>query len=411
MDHDVIGSEPDRAPRRHPAVRTVRLPDRLRRHRRTLVALVAVVAVVGVVAVLRAGIAGLKPEQGPGAPVAGAQRKPPLAGSVITLVSGQNTLYALAADSGAGSRPILLASDNDGATWSTLMLPGMPSDQSAVAGWRLTVTGVEESLSIENGDAATITVGGTDSPFVTRRVVPRGPWARVPAGREAMLRICSAPRCRTPRLDYLEPRTGELGPLQVQPPVTPRALGVVGGQLWVAGVDPATHRYAIAASLDDGASWATVPLPAVSTDPALVVQVLPVPELNTAWLLLGKPARRGAIAVTGLWVVPAPVPQLSAAPHQVRSEHPLDSVTGAVGLKDGRLVVIDRGVLTVLSQDGVADAAESSDAGSVGYVLREPQRGPHLLVVALALRSDGVAAIATSLTGNANDWKVRPVVL
>ena len=154
-----------------------------------------------------------------------------------------------------------------------------------------------------------------------------------------------------------------------------------------------------------------MPLPKVSTDPALVVQVLPVPELNTAWLLLGKPARRGAIAATGLWVVPAPVPHLSAAPHQVRSEDPLDSVTGAVGLKDGRLVVIDRGVLTVLSQDGVADVAESSDVGSVGYVLRGPQRGPHLLVVALALRSDGVAAIATSLTGNANDWKVRPVVL
>ena len=38
MDHDVIGSEPDRAPRGRPAVRTVRLPDRLRRHRRTLVA-------------------------------------------------------------------------------------------------------------------------------------------------------------------------------------------------------------------------------------------------------------------------------------------------------------------------------------------------------------------------------------
>ena len=91
MDHDVIGSEPDRAPRRRPAARTMRLPDRLRRHRRTLVALAAVVAVVGVVTVLRAGITGLKPERGPGAPVAGAQRKPPLAGTVITLVSGQNT--------------------------------------------------------------------------------------------------------------------------------------------------------------------------------------------------------------------------------------------------------------------------------------------------------------------------------
>ncbi|HVC74052.1 MAG TPA: hypothetical protein VNC85_09790, partial [Mycobacteriales bacterium] len=153
-----------------------------------------IVAVVGVVAVLRAGITGLKPERGPGAPVAGAQRKPPLAGSVITLVSGPNTLYALTADSAAGSRPILLASENDGATWSTLTLPGMPSDQSAVTGWQLTVTGVEESLAIENGDGATISVGGADIPFVTRRIVPREAWARVPAGREAMVRICPAPR-------------------------------------------------------------------------------------------------------------------------------------------------------------------------------------------------------------------------
>jgi hypothetical protein len=409
VDHDVIGSEPDRAPRGRPAVRTVRLPDRLRRHRRTLIAVAAVVAVVGVVTVLRAGITGLKPEHGPGAPVAGAQRKPPLAGSVITLVSGPNTLYALTADSAAGSRPILLASENDGATWSTLTLPGMPSDQSAVTGWQLTVTGVEESLAIENGDGATISVGGADIPFATRRIVPREAWARVPAGREAMVRLCPAPRCRTPRLDYLEPRTGDLGPLQVQPPITPRALGVVGGQLWVAGIDPATHRYAVAVSMDDAGSWTTVSLPGVSTDPKLVARVLPVPELNTAWLMLGMPGRRDALAATDLWVVPTP--DVGGPPHQVRPEDPLDSVTGAVGLKDGRLVVIDRGVLTVLSQDGVADVAESSDVGSVGYVLRQPQRGPHLLVVALALRSDGVAAIATSLTGNANDWKIRPVVL
>jgi hypothetical protein len=411
VDHDVIGSEPDRTPRRRPAGQTVRLPDRLRRHRRTLVALAVVVAVIGVVTVLRAGITGLKPEQGPGAPVVGAQRKPPLAGSVITLVSGQNTLYALAADSAAASRPILLASENDGATWSTLTLPGMPSDQSAVAGWQLTVTGVEESLAIENGDGATISVGGADIPFVTRRIVPRQFWARVPAGREAMVRICPQPRCHTERLDYLEPRTGELGPLQVQPPVTPRALGVVGSQIWVAGVDPTTRRYAVAVSMDDAGSWATMSLPTASTDPKLVARVLPVPELNTAWLLLGKPGRGGALASTDLWVVPVPTPHVGGAPHQVRSEDPLDSVTGAVGLKDGRLVVIDRGVLTVLAQDGVADVAESSDVGSVGYVLRQPQRGPHLLVVALALRSDGVAAIATSLTGNANDWRIRPVVL
>ena len=408
MDHDVIGSEPDRAPRRRTAARTMRLPDRLRRHRRTLVALAAVIAVVGVVTVLRAGITGLKPEQGPGAPVAGAQGKPPLAGTVITLVSGQNTLYALASDSAAGSRPRLLASENDGGSWSTLTLPGMPSDPSAVAGWQLTVSGVEDSLSVEDGDGATVTVGGAGSPFVTRRIVPRPFWARVPAGREGMVRICPPPRCRAPELEYLEPRTGERGPLQVQPPVTARSLGVLGSQLWVAGIDPATHRYAMAVSVDDAGSWKTVSLPAVATDPRLVARVLPVPELNTAWLLLGKPGRRGALTTTDLWVVSTP--DVGGARHRVRPDDPLDSVTGAVGLKDGRLVVIDRGVLTVLAQDGVADRAESSDVGSVGYLLREPQRGPHLLVVALALRSDGVAAIATSLTGNANDWKIRPVV-
>jgi hypothetical protein len=409
VDHDVIGSEPDRAPRRRPAARAVRLPDRLRRHRRSLVVLAVVLAVVGMVTALRAGITGLKPEHGPGAPVAGAQRKPPLAGTVLSLASGQNTLYALTSDSAAGSRPMLLASDNDGRTWSTLTLPGMPSDPSAVAGWQLAVTGIEDSLAVEDGDGATVTVGGANTPFVTRRIVPRESWARVPAGREAMVRICPVSRCRTPRLEYLEPRTGERGSLKVQPPITPRALGVLGTQLWVAGIDPATHRYGLAFSADDAGTWTTVPLPQVATDPKLVVRVLPAPELDTAWLLLGRPARRGAIAPTDLWLVPTP--QVGGTPHRVRPDEPLDAVTGAVGLKDGRLVVIDGGVLTVLDPDGVADRMRSSDVESTRYLLRQPQRGPHLLVVALALRTDGVAAIATSLTGNANDWKIRPVVL
>jgi hypothetical protein len=38
-------------------------------------------------------------------------------------------------------------------------------------------------------------------------------------------------------------------------------------------------------------------------------------------------------------------------------------------------------------------------------------RGPHLLIVAEAVRTDGVASIATSDTGDANDWDVRPIVL
>jgi hypothetical protein len=409
VDHDVIGSEPERSPRRPRAVRSVRLPDRLRRHRRALAALAVVLAVVGVVAALRAGIAGLKPESGPGAPVAGAQRKPPLSGTVLDLAAGQNTLYALASDCAAGCRPMLLASANDGATWSTLTLPGMPSDPSAVTGWRLAVTGIEDSLAVEEGDGATVTVGGADTPFVTRRVTTREAWPRVPSGREAMVRICAPPRCRTPRLDYLEPRTGELGPLQVQPPITPRALGVLGSQIWVAGIDPATHRYAMAVSVDDAGTWSVVPMPAVATSPALVALVMPVPERDTTWLLLGRPARRGQLTSTELWVVPGP--DVGSSPRRVRPDDPIDGITGGVGLKDGRLAVAAGGVLTVLAPDGVTDRMSPSDVDSTGYVLRQPQRGPHLVLVALAVRTDGVAAIATSLTGNPTDWRVRPVVL
>ena len=208
-------------------------------------------------------------------------------------------------------------------------------------------------------------MGSLNSPFVTCPIkVVAGPQLEPGAGRPGV----DGPDLRqaaplVPRLEYLDPRTGARGPLLHQPPVPPRALGVVGGQLLVAGIDPATRQRTRSRSTPTTATAgpACRCRRSVHSTPALVVQVLPVPELNTAWLLLGKPARRGSIAATGLWVVSAPVPHLSAAPHQVRSEDPLDSVTGAVGLKDGRLVVIDRGVLTVLSQDGVADVAETSD--------------------------------------------------
>jgi hypothetical protein len=381
----------------------------MRRHRKAFAALGVLVVVIGAVTVLRAGVAGLKPESGPGAPVAGAQGKPPLAGSVLTLAAGQNTLYALASDCSAGCRPMLVASTNDGATWSTLALPGLPSDPSAVTGWQLAVSGAEDALSVEDDVAGTVTLGGPDSAFVTRRITAGPALARVPAGREPTVRICAAPRCRVPRLEYLEPRTGQRGPLLVQPPVLPGTLGVVGTQLWVAGIDPASKHYAVAVSMDDAASWTVVPLPQVSTDRALVPLVVPVPEQDTAWLLLGRPGRRGQLSADDLWVVPAP--DAGAAPHRVRPEGGIDGVTGAVGLKDGRLALVDGGLLVVLSQDGVADRTAASDVDSIRYVLRQPQRGPHLLLVALAARTDGVAAIATSTTGDVGDWKVRPIVL
>ena len=403
MNDDVIGSEAERARRRRRVPRGLRLPAGLRRHRRLVVAVVVAVAVLGALSVLRAGVGNLRPERGAGAPAR------PLAGSVLSLAAGQNTLYALASDCSAGCRPMLLASDDDGAGWVTLDLPGLPSDPSAVTGWQLAVSGVEDSLAVEDDDAGTVTVGTTATGFVTRKIVPGAARPRVPSGRESMVRICAAPRCRTPRLDYLEPRTGERGPLLVQPALAPRAIAAVGSQLWVAGIDPSTGRYAVAVSVDDAGSWSAVPLPAASTDPELVPRIVPVPEQDTAWLVLSRPARRGQVTAEQLWTVPAP--GSGAGPQRVRPEEDLGPGIGAVGLKDGRLALVDRGLLTVLAPDGVADRMSTSDVDSTRYVLREPQRGPHLLFVALAARTDGVAAIATSLTGTANDWTIRPVVL
>jgi hypothetical protein len=409
VDHDVIGGEPERAPRRRRVGRGVQVPDPLRRHRRTVLAIAAVVAVVAAVVVLRAGLGGLRPATGPGAPPTRPPGKPPLAGSVLALAAGQNTVYALASDCSAGCRPMLLASTTDGGSWQPLRLPELPSDPSAVATWRLAVTGVEDSLSVEDGESGTVLVGSTVNPFVARRITAGPPVARVPAGQEPMVRICAAPRCRTPRLSYLDPRTGVIGPLANQPPLRARALAVLGGQLWAAGIDPGTGRYAMAVTMDDAASWALVPLPQVSTDPKLVPRIAPVPELDTAWLLLGRPGRRGQVSSEELWVVPAP--DTGAPPHRVRPEDTIRTVAGAVGVRDGRLALVDGGQLTVLAPDGVVDRMATADADSTGYLLRQPQRGPRLLLVALAVRTDGVAAIATSSTGDANDWKVRPVVL
>jgi hypothetical protein len=409
VDDDVIGSEPERTPRRRPAVRRFGWPARLQQHRSIVVALVAALAAVLALVGLRAGIGGLRPETGPGAPVAGAQGKPPLAGSVLGIASGQNTVYALASDCAAGCRPMLLASTTDGGRWSTLTLPGIPSDPSAVTSWRLAVSGVEDSLAIEDADDRTVTVGSPDNPFVTKRITGGPPVVRVPAGREVMVRLCAPPQCRAPRLDYLDPRTALIGPLANQPPLQPRTVAVLGSQLWVAGIDPRTGRYAVATSVDDATTWALVPLPAVSTDPRLVARLAPVPELNTAWLLLGHAGPRGQVSSDDIWVVPAPV--AGEAPHRVRPESPIRTVAGTVGIKDGRLAVVDGGQLTVLSPDGVVDRMADSDTASTRYVLRQPQRGPRLLLVALAVRTDGVAAIATSTTGDVTGWTVRPIVL
>jgi hypothetical protein len=410
VDDDVIGSEPERAPRPRRPVRAVAVPALLRRHGRIVAVVAVLVAVAGVVAVSRAGVSGLQAA----APTPTPSPRPPLRGEILGLAAGQNTVYAVASDCARGCRPTLVASEDDGHAWSAQRLPGAPVTAPVARSWTLTVSGIEDLLAIERPGADVVVVGTRDTPFQARKIVAGDPVPRVPTGREPMTRICAKPRCATPTLEYLEPRTGSRGPLVNQPPVPPRVLGVGGTQLWVAGIDPRTRHWALAVSADDGASWTSLPLPEASTDPALVPRLVPIPELDEAYFLQGYPDGDDVQTSYGIWVVPGPVPPPGPTepPRRIRPDSAIDSVEGVVGLRDGRLVVT-AGATAVLSPDGIVNRPSLTDADAARALLRQPMRGPHQLVVAVAeaVRPDGAAAIAISDTGDADDWDIRPIVL
>jgi hypothetical protein len=407
VDDDVIGSEPEQAPRgrRRPGS-GLTLPAVVRRHRRLAVTLAVLVAVVGVIAISRAGVHDLAPT--PPTQAAAAPR-PPLAGEILALASGQNAIYAVVDDCSRDCRPSLVSSADDGHTWTALSLPGAAAAASAVRSWRLAVTGVEDLLAIQDATGTTVTVGNASSPFLTRKIADGEALERVPAGREAMLGICGAPRCVTPMLEYLDPRTARRGPLAHQPPFPPRALGVGGGaQLWVAGIDPRTQRYAAAVSVDDGATWSVIALPEAGT--GLRAEIVPIPELEQAYVLQGRPDSAGAQTADEVWLVRVPGPSGGTAPRRVRPAEPLGGVEGVAGIKDGRLLVTGDETV-VVSPDGGEDRPPAADVDSTRYVLRDPMRGPHQLLLAAAVRTDGAASVALSDTGDADDWDVRPIVL
>jgi hypothetical protein len=166
-------------------------------------------------------------------------------------------------------------------------------------------------------------------------------------------------------------------------------------------------------SFDDGARWSKVALPKVSTDPALVPRLVPIPERNQAYLLQGYPDGRGVETSYDLWMVSAPQPSgRTEPPHRIRPDQPISAVEGAVGLRDGRLAVTGAGAgIVVISPDGTLDQAPDPDVESTRYVLRSPLRGPHQLVAAEAVRTDGAASIAVSDTGAPDDWEIRPIAL
>lgn len=412
---DVIGSAPDPQRRSRP----VRLPavpgSRSPRGRRVLTGIAILALVVTGVTVGRAGLdSGASPAGTP------PPTSRPVLGTLLWLAAGQDTLYALVEDCRprVPCRIALLASGSDGRVWRELPVPGGPVDAEAVSSWVPQVSGVEDQLSIEDARAGVVHAGTTS--FTTRPLVDGPPRERVPANRESLVRLCTAPRCATPTVEFLEARTGERSPLATQPPFPPALVAVEGSQLWVAGIDPATRRYAVAVSTDDGARWRAVPLPDVATgtgDQVLLPTLVPVPEQDLAYLVLGSPGQDGAVTLFDLWSVPDP--RTRDEPRRIRPEGGPLPLAAAVGLRDGRLALAGDAP-AVVAPDGVIQRVTVDEPGRDLPPMPswQLQRGPHALVVAEAAPvpetpetpADQVRLVV-SATGDPNDWQLRPVTL
>lgn len=409
---DVIGSTPD-PPRRRRPVRMPALPGTRTPLGRRVLATVAVLA--GIASVVTVGRAGLDP--GPTRGAAPPTTRPVL-GSLLQLTAGEDALYALVRDCRAPDpcRVALLASGSDGRTWRELPLPGGPRAADRARGWVLQVSGAGDQLSVEDPAAAVIHLGTTS--FTTRPIVDGPPRTRVPAGRESLVRLCAAaPRCGSPTVEYLDPLTGVRSRLASQPPFPPAVVAVEGPQLWAAGIDPATRRYAVAVSTDDGTVWRTVRVPGGPAGAgAPAPRLVPVPEQDLAYLVLAAPGAAGVATVSGLWSVPDP--QTGVAPRRVRPEEGGLAFGTAVGLRDGRLALAGA-VPAVVASDGVVERAAAADPGEgppLPYL--QLQRGPRSLVVAEALPAPPGSPddptqvrLVVSTTGAPGDWTLRPVTL
>jgi hypothetical protein len=375
-----------------------------------LVGLVVAVAIVGVVAISRAGL----PEQ-PGAGEGTASPTPttpagtPLTGEILQWAAGGARLYVLAETCTATTcGPRLVTSGDEGRTWQSASVPaGLPATPAALRQWRLTVAGPDDRLTIEVGGTI-VTSGDAGRGYTAQRITDGRPVDRVPTNQESYARLCGPPRCRPTAVEFLQPRTGKLSRLAHQPPFAPTLVAVEGSQLWAVAVDPATGRWTVAASTDDGAEWSSLAGPASAPQRGSRVRLLPVPGENEAYLVFSRPGDDPAYdRVVSVWSVPDPAS--GGTPVQVRPEGggPLD-LESAVATRDGRLVLA-AGPPVTLDPDGVLDRPGGADPYQVP-MLRALGRGLNGQLAGVA-DAGQVAALALNPTGDPGDWRTSEIYL
>lgn len=393
---------PSRPPRRTPGWRRGALLDRLR-GRRWPVALGAVAVAAVVVAVSRAGL--------PAEPVAAPTPTPTgpvTTGYVLDLATGTDRVYALVDACWGEPRECgveLVASTDDGRSWERRALPPELTERVNTDGVTLRIAGPDDTVTLSDVRRGRLHLSTDGGRTFTGRSVTRGAALdRIPAGREAYARLCPE-GCAVGVVEFLDPRTALRRPLAVQPPFGVTAFAVEGGQLWAAGIDPRTGRYAAAVSTDDGAEWQPVPLPALRFENRMVARIAPVPEQDLAYVMVGHPQEGGGQTVYDLWTAPDPRGG-GTGPRRITTEGTYAQVAyGVVGLADGRLML---DAYHLIEPDGTVDAAEG---GPGRFGVRDVRRGPGTLLTGQVLGRDAGLRIAVADAADPFDWKIRFIEL
>ena len=159
-------------------------------HRRLTVAMGVVVLAGAVVTLSRAGVASLNSTP------AAVPARVAASGQVLQLAVGEQRIYALldpCADQRTNCGPMLVASDDEGRTWTQRRLPGVrPATAAAVRAWRLTALQPGERLVIEADGVFYVSSGDGDS-YHSWLPSQGEAAARVPANLSDLVRLCQPP--------------------------------------------------------------------------------------------------------------------------------------------------------------------------------------------------------------------------
>jgi len=371
-------------------------PARYRRQRRwTTVA-------AGVVLAGTAGlVAGRSAPGGDGQPPppSTAPSTVPAKSAVVAVGVGTSWAYALVSTCAERAVPVcsyrLRRRDLGGTGWTSTPLETDP--RSTVGLPPILNVGADVVTVIPFPDRPRVYVstdgGGT---FAERDLVPGPPVDAVP---ESGLVEWFCPDCAN-RLTTLEPDTGRLRPLRVQPPLGGRPLrsfDLRGEVLWAAAADRAATVTAVSA--DRGRTWRTVPVPGLVIDQLYGGLIVLAGPDGGGYLLATRRAGSPEGRLAGVWRADRPGGRWRRLAAR-RPETLLSVLAGDRGL----LVIELNGATWRLAPSGTFGRLEDAEPLRPGTLVTGPSR-----VLASVSPDDASRSTVLLSWDEAETWRVEKV--